>query len=204
MYFFIVHSILSSYVIPFLNCFAFKLIAFSKQGVSLLYVLVMLLVNNFLYSVGESPYMFVVSSVGINTLGQVLTFVISAFIKFWNLLFMFLILMDFIMSSRSFLNASSSLICAGQFFDLKPKDSLSHSITLLLMKKCAFHRICLITLSILSKRFNWYDDFDGIGIFFKDWLKFIFSIFIHTKASALLKISGALCKLLQFCNLAFQ
>ena len=42
--------------------------------------------------------------------------------------------MDFTVSSESFLNASSSLICAGQFFDLKPKDSLPHLITLPLMK----------------------------------------------------------------------
>ena len=38
--------------------------------------------------------------------------------------------MTFIISSRSFSNASSSLNCASQFFDLKPKDSLSHSIKL--------------------------------------------------------------------------
>ena len=79
--------------------------------------------------------MFVALSAGIYTLGEAFTFALSAFIKFWDLLFMFLNLMDFTMSSRFFSNASRSLTCDGQFFHLKPEDSLSHLITLTLMQK---------------------------------------------------------------------
>ena len=53
--------------------------------------------------------MFFVLSAGINKLSEALTFTISAFIKFWNLLFMFLNLMDFIISNRSFSNVSQGL-----------------------------------------------------------------------------------------------
>ena len=60
----------------------------------------------FLYSIGASLYILVVLSVGINKLGEVFTFAISAFTKFWNLLFMFLNLMDFIISSTYFSNTS--------------------------------------------------------------------------------------------------
>ena len=61
--------------------------------------------------------MFVVLSTGINKLGEAFTLAISAYIKFWNLILMFLNLMDFTISSSSFSNASSSLICAGQFLE---------------------------------------------------------------------------------------
>ena len=73
---------------------------------SLFYVLVMLFFNNFLYSVGKKSYMFVALFAGINKLGEAFAFAISAFTNFWNLLFMFLNLVDFIISSRSFSNAS--------------------------------------------------------------------------------------------------
>ena len=73
---------------------------------SLFYVLVMLFFNNFLYSVGKKSYKCVALFVGINKLGEAFAFAISAFTKFWNLLFMFLNLIDFIISSRSFSDAS--------------------------------------------------------------------------------------------------
>ena len=42
----------------------------------------MLSLNDFLYSVGENSYMFVVLSAGINTLDEAFTFALSTFIKF--------------------------------------------------------------------------------------------------------------------------
>ena len=122
-----VHSIVSSNLMLFAICFASKFIAFSKQGVAILYVLVMPFFNSFLYSVGESSklrWSFYFCNICFD---QILNLVICFWI-WW-------------ISSRSFSNVSSSLICAGQFFDLKPKDSVSHSITLPPMKKCAFHRV---------------------------------------------------------------
>ena len=130
-----VNTFLSSNLIPFPICFASKLIASTKRGVAFLYILVILSFYNFLYSVDKSSYIFGVLSAGINTLLEAFPSAISAFIKFWNFLFMFLDLMDFTMSSRSFSNDSSSLICDRQFFDLKLEDSLSHLITLPIMKK---------------------------------------------------------------------
>ena len=66
------HSISSSNLMPFTICFASKLIASSKRGLKFLYVLVMLAFNNFLYYVGESSYMHVVLSTGINILVKLL------------------------------------------------------------------------------------------------------------------------------------
>ena len=75
----------------------------------------MLSFNKFLYSFGECSYDFVVSSASINKLGEEFIFAISAFTKCWNMLFMFLDLMDFVAPSRSFSNASSSLIVMDSF-----------------------------------------------------------------------------------------
>ena len=100
---------LSSNLIHFAIGVVCKSEASFKVRVAVFYVLVVLSLNNFLYSVGETSNMFFVLSAGINKLSEALTFTISAFIKFWNLLFMFLNLMDFIISNRSFSNVSQGL-----------------------------------------------------------------------------------------------
>ena len=76
-----VHSILLSNLIPFAVCFASKLMASSKQSVAFLYDLVMLPFNIFFYSVGSSPYMFVVLYAGKSKLVETFAFATSAFIK---------------------------------------------------------------------------------------------------------------------------
>ena len=75
--------------------------------------------------------------------------------------------MDFTISNRSFLNVSSSLIYAGQFIDLKPEGSVSHWITVPLMKKCFPSHMFNHTLNFTDK-FQTVNDFEGIGTFFKE------------------------------------
>ena len=63
----------------------------------------------------------------------------------------------------SFLKCSSSVHGGGWYLDLNTKDVLvSFSLLSLLKKKCAFHRILLITLSIFSINASWYDICVGV------------------------------------------
>ena len=167
--------------------FASRLIASSSHGGAFLQVFVTLFLNRFLYSLGVSLYIFVVLSAGIKTFNEDLILLMSCFISFRNLSFLFLNLTGFTSSSKSFSNISSSFIWDRYCFDLKPYFSLFVSVESSFMKKWAFQRMRLITFSILPIIFKWYDDFDGTGIYFNKQLKFIFSMLYLQKGALLNK-----------------
>ena len=150
-------------------CFDYMFIAFSRCFVDFLYVFIMFSCNSRLQSLGGILCRFAVLSANTYIFGDDLIFKISCLIIDWKLSWTFLNFNDLIMSSKSFSKHCISVVCAGCQLDLKPKDYLVVSFLFFpFKKKNAFYLIRLITLSILSISFNWYDDLDGVGIFFSE------------------------------------